>query len=478
MPKSPGLRMAVALLLLAGSIAVDAASTVGQVVFAKGVVTAHQDQGAPRVLGKDADVQAGDVITTGAKSFGVVIFRDGTRMALRANTVFKVDRYEDEPGKEGALMQLFRGGFRAVTGLIAKAGGERFKVRAPTATIGVRGTDFSVRICDAECRAQNQGASRSARTSRVVARVAFVKGQLSGKLAGAPERSLGLGGPIYAADLISTAPGGFAVLAFKDESRITLGSASAFRIEVAEFEPDSPSTGRTLLRFLSGSLRAATGLIARAKPANFVVETPTATIGVRGTGFDLLCQGDCGAGRGQRPESRQLLLPRLLLDWLLPPAYAQSANGLTVSVWQGSVQVNAVPVTLDQAFFFAPGAPPLPVPPPPLPEPRPDGVPVDQQKLFGVAGDVVSLAPDALVVGVNDGHVTVAGGSDAQPGEALDLGAGEAAVLGADPGLEPVRLDAVPDVVARDPVFQFADPSAAPTLELFQETGAVEGCFQ
>jgi hypothetical protein len=95
-----------------------------------------------------------------------------------------------------------------------------------------------------------------------------------------------------------------------------------------------------------------------------------------------------------------------------------------------------------------------------------------------VAGEAVALPPDTLVVGVNDGHVSVTGGDTATPGEGLDLGAGEAAVLGNGPGLEPLRLDAVPDVVANDPVFQFADPAAAPTLELFQETGAAEGCFQ
>lgn len=458
-----------------------AAESIGQTVFVKGAVTAQTAGAAPRIIGKESPIYAGDVISTGAKSFGVISLSDGTRMALRADTVFKVESYQAARGEEGALMRLFRGGFRTVTGLIAKAGGERFKVRTPTATIGVRGTDFSVRICDASCQSASLSKSGDARTSRVVGRVAFQRGELAAEVAGGKQRALSLGGPIYTGDLLQTGADAFAVIAFQDESRITLGSASAFKVEVAEYAPGRPAEGRTLLRFLRGTLRAATGLIAKARPQNFNITTPTATIGVRGTGFDLQCLGNCGgraAGAAATPAPDALY--RRLLAALIPAAVAGPSDGLLVSVWSGLVLVDEVPVAVNQAFLFQPGVSPLAVPPPTLPEPRPDGVAVDQRQLFAVETQP-ELASDTLIVGVNDGHVTVSEAADASaPGsaEVLDLGAGEAALLGGGVDARPRRLDALPEIVRQDPVFQFADPAQAPTLELFQEGAGAEGCFQ
>ena len=50
------------------------------------------------------------------------------------------------------------------------------------------------------------------------------------------------------------------------------------------------------LSLARGVLRALTGLIAGADPSHVGVTTPTATLGVRGTGFDMVCEGACGEG--------------------------------------------------------------------------------------------------------------------------------------------------------------------------------------
>src|SRR5690606_26622616 len=57
---------------------------------------------------------------------------------------------EAEP-EDNAFFRLLKGGFRAVTGLIGKNDRERFRVRTPVATIGIRGTDFEARLCDGDC---------------------------------------------------------------------------------------------------------------------------------------------------------------------------------------------------------------------------------------------------------------------------------------------------------------------------------------
>ena len=48
-----------------------------------------------------------------------------------------------------------------------------------------------------------------------------------------------------------------------------------------------------MFRLFTGGLRALTGLIARSNSRQFQVNTAVATIGVRGTGFDIVCTGAC-----------------------------------------------------------------------------------------------------------------------------------------------------------------------------------------
>lgn len=55
------------------------------------------------------------------------------------------------PRSSRAFFRLLKGGFRAVSGLIGKANPAEYRVSTPVATIGIRGTDYLVVICDAAC---------------------------------------------------------------------------------------------------------------------------------------------------------------------------------------------------------------------------------------------------------------------------------------------------------------------------------------
>ncbi len=52
-----------------------------------------------------------------------------------------------------AFFRLLKGGFRAVSGLIGKADPNEYLISTPVATIGIRGTDYIVVVCDAACAA-------------------------------------------------------------------------------------------------------------------------------------------------------------------------------------------------------------------------------------------------------------------------------------------------------------------------------------
>jgi len=108
---------------------------------------------ADKPVDKKSDIYEGDSITSGGDGELLVRMTDGTTVAVRPNSVLKVDQYHFEndlkkSGDNNFLVRLLKGGMRTVTGLIGKRNPKNFKVATPTATIGVRGTDFEVAVVD------------------------------------------------------------------------------------------------------------------------------------------------------------------------------------------------------------------------------------------------------------------------------------------------------------------------------------------
>lgn len=50
-----------------------------------------------------------------------------------------------------AFFRLVKGGFRSVSGLIGKVNQDNYRVSTPVATIGIRGTRYSARLCQGDC---------------------------------------------------------------------------------------------------------------------------------------------------------------------------------------------------------------------------------------------------------------------------------------------------------------------------------------
>ena len=87
------------------------------------------------------------VISTGEKSHAVLQFEDGHLIALQANTIFKINNYRFHPETHednNMVFSMLKGGLRSITGLLGKIRPDVFKLQTPSATIGIRGTDFMV----------------------------------------------------------------------------------------------------------------------------------------------------------------------------------------------------------------------------------------------------------------------------------------------------------------------------------------------
>ncbi len=122
-----------------------AQSAVGQMVWVKGTVQALDTRNQARVLQRRSPIYEQDTIVTGSGS-GQIVFTDNSMVALREGTTFRVEQYKFNPGSgdNRYVAGLAKGGFRTITGLISKSNPDGYQVNTPVATIGVRGTDYTV----------------------------------------------------------------------------------------------------------------------------------------------------------------------------------------------------------------------------------------------------------------------------------------------------------------------------------------------
>ena len=265
----------------------------------QGVVSVlRQTSGRFMIAARGGALEEGDVIITEKDSFAQLVFSDGSQVALRPNSRLSVTRYHYDraaPTQDHMLLDLLRGGLRTVTGLIGKRGDRSaYSLKMSSfATIGIRGTDFIARLCESDCeREQTALADHRIPPSEmpvVVARVAQLNDRSTAASPGRAERALYLGAPLYNSDVVQVGERGHITLLFTDDTRTVLGSGTKFVITSYRYDPSQPQNTNFLVGLLRGSLRTVTGLIGRSHPEHVGYATPTATIGIRGTAFDLRC---------------------------------------------------------------------------------------------------------------------------------------------------------------------------------------------
>ena len=129
-----------------GSVHLAQAAPAAVVEFAIGNVSAVNSAGVSRSLNKGAEVQAGDTIDTGT-GHAQLRFSDGAYISLQPNSQFRIDEYNysgKSDDSERGFFSLIKGGMRTITGLIGRSHRRNYQVRVPVATIGIRGTEYTL----------------------------------------------------------------------------------------------------------------------------------------------------------------------------------------------------------------------------------------------------------------------------------------------------------------------------------------------
>src|SRR5882762_5149709 len=135
------------------------AEPAGKVLTAGGDVLVLRGSQILRISGGSA-IESGDQIHTGADGKALIVFTDSGLIWIRSNSDFVVDEYSyanGRGGRESAFFSLLKGGARSVTGLIGRRNRMSYRLRVSVATIGIRGTDFSVVVCQRDCRDSDGG---------------------------------------------------------------------------------------------------------------------------------------------------------------------------------------------------------------------------------------------------------------------------------------------------------------------------------
>ncbi len=465
--------------LVAGFVVAHAAwaQPAGRVDATHRLVWLQKPDGTVNPVAEGASFETGDTISTGRASSARLVFADGGEIMLRPDSQLRIERYGyqvETPQADNAFFRLLKGGMRAVTGLIGKRGNrDAYRVGALTATIGVRGTDYTTRICGDDCAEESRKIPPTDRTPVQIpaARLVSAQGRVIAINAKGVARDLEQKSAVYQGDTVRTAPGGYAILVFRDEGRMTLAADTAFTVEQFRYQQVRPEQNSVVFRLLQGGLRSITGLVAKRRPDAYRINTVTATIGVRGTEFGIdidwsntsveeLLQLVLMQGAALESEITRDLLKQMAAANEEKEALRQKASdgktrsGLLVHTWDGSVLLDtpagrfelskdktAVIVSPDGRPVFLPGVPSLfndnRLPPP-------DKIDVDMKDLFVTTPDKYD---PGLYVYVRDGKVQLTDG-----GKEVIIDPGEGGYVDGKGG-PPRKIDA-PLALKYDPWLQ------------------------
>ena len=142
-----------------GGIAVGDQTRVGYLVRQQGEVTVKGDDGKTRVLETNSPIYEGDRISTGVDATVFIAMDDGAEIHLKEDSTLKISEYVITPdlADSSSILNLIRGGLRKLSGAIGSSRSANYQLRTGLATIGIRGTEYVIKICKLDDCSQTVG---------------------------------------------------------------------------------------------------------------------------------------------------------------------------------------------------------------------------------------------------------------------------------------------------------------------------------
>lgn len=144
----------------------------GRVLSAEGETVLMRAGAFSSPVPRGATVRSGDVLRTAQQARVRLKMLDEGLVALEPHSEFRVAEYRFDARSQRSFFDLVRGTVRVVSGAIGKRDAADFRLSTPTATIGIRGTEFIAHESDctrAACAAgESAGLTVSVMRGRVV----------------------------------------------------------------------------------------------------------------------------------------------------------------------------------------------------------------------------------------------------------------------------------------------------------------------
>ena len=97
------------------------AGTAGQITHLSGTLSAKRADGSSKLLSVKSEILEGDTLGTESETYARIKFADGGEVVMRPGTQLKIQTYAynaAKPESDNIVLSMFKGGLRAVTGLI------------------------------------------------------------------------------------------------------------------------------------------------------------------------------------------------------------------------------------------------------------------------------------------------------------------------------------------------------------------------
>lgn len=149
--------MAISMLSLP-SVALAEKTDAGKVIFIFGQAWKHSVDGGKHSLTRGMKVHVGETIETASNGQVQIRMNDNGLVAIRPGSHFKIKAFKFSgangagSGEDKSYFQLLKGGFRSITGAVGQRNKKAYRVTTPVATIGIRGTDYTARLCSGDCQ--------------------------------------------------------------------------------------------------------------------------------------------------------------------------------------------------------------------------------------------------------------------------------------------------------------------------------------
>ena len=147
-------------------------------------------------------------------------------------------------------------------------------------------------------------AAMAAAAAPVAGVVAQLSGPMTARGADGAVRALALKSEVAGGDTLLTGAGAYALVRFIDNSELTLRPDTSVKIDQFSFQDARPEQDSAAFTLIKGGLRSVTGLLGKRSKEKYAMQTPSATIGIRGTTFFLeyiAAPGEAAASPGLDP---------------------------------------------------------------------------------------------------------------------------------------------------------------------------------